>query len=219
MRSCQCPGCGAGLSIDDDNREYAFCQYCGAKVLLDDYRSTQRVVDEARLKEAETEQMIRMRELDIEEREAAREHKNRMTAYGIAGGLAAVGAICMMAGVSIGTLLLAAGIGIAVYAHKSGEKHRAKMEEAYHLRTGAIRLTEDAADYEKRDYQSVEAAYIGLGFTNIRTVNLRDLRIGLMKKPGLVERVTINGESPSGGKWYHPNAAVVITYHGFLSGN
>lgn len=34
MRACKCPGCGAELNIDDNNRDFAFCQYCGAKSCL-----------------------------------------------------------------------------------------------------------------------------------------------------------------------------------------
>ena len=73
MRACKCPGCGAELNIDDNNRDFAFCQYCGAKIMLDDYRSTQRIVDEARLKEAE----IKMRQLEMEERKQAQAIEER----------------------------------------------------------------------------------------------------------------------------------------------
>ncbi len=55
MRTCNCPNCNANLTIDDENRDFAFCQYCGVKIMLDDYRSTHRVVDEAKIKQAEVE--------------------------------------------------------------------------------------------------------------------------------------------------------------------
>ena len=68
MRSCTCPNCKANLTIDDNNRDFAFCQYCGAKIMLDDYRSIYRYVDEAELKQAETEQMLKLKALELEER-------------------------------------------------------------------------------------------------------------------------------------------------------
>lgn len=67
-----CPHCGAQLSIDLDRRQ-AFCQYCGTKLLLDDENSiniNNRIVDEARLKEAE----VRLKELEYQhEREIRQE--------------------------------------------------------------------------------------------------------------------------------------------------
>ena len=53
MRTCKCPNCNATLTIEDENRDFAFCQYCGAKIMLDDYRSTQRIIDEAKIKRSQ----------------------------------------------------------------------------------------------------------------------------------------------------------------------
>lgn len=70
--SMRCPHCGAELSIDMDRRQ-AFCQYCGNTLLLDDENTiniNKRIVDEARLKEAE----IRLKELEYQhEREIRQE--------------------------------------------------------------------------------------------------------------------------------------------------
>ncbi|MDE7121979.1 MAG: hypothetical protein K2O42_07455 [Oscillospiraceae bacterium] len=56
MKECVCPSCSANLSIHDTNRDFAFCEFCGAKVMLDDYRITPRFIDEAELKRVEIEQ-------------------------------------------------------------------------------------------------------------------------------------------------------------------
>ena len=66
MRSCQCPNCNASLTFDD-NREFGFCQYCGTKIMLDDYRISHRYFDEARIKEAEIKEKIRLKELELAE--------------------------------------------------------------------------------------------------------------------------------------------------------
>lgn len=54
MRACKCPNCGANLTFDD-GREYAFCQFCGAKIDLMDQRTmhTEHIIDEAKIKESE----------------------------------------------------------------------------------------------------------------------------------------------------------------------
>ena len=44
---------------------------------------------------------------------------------------------------------------------------------------------------------------------------MHDLTLGLLTKPGKVEKVTVNGEDiTSGGKVYMPNTPITITYHG-----
>lgn len=61
--SLTCPGCGANLSIED-GRKQCFCQYCGMKIMLDDESITYRTVDEARIKEAEVQAMLKMKEME-----------------------------------------------------------------------------------------------------------------------------------------------------------
>lgn len=69
-----CSNCGAQLELDAD-RKQAFCTYCGAKLLLDDesIHITNRIIDEARLKEAE----IRLRELEYAHEREIREETVR----------------------------------------------------------------------------------------------------------------------------------------------
>ena len=54
MRACKCPNCGANLKADDD-REFMFCEYCGARIDLVDCRTvhTEHIIDEAKIKDAE----------------------------------------------------------------------------------------------------------------------------------------------------------------------
>ena len=56
--------------------------------------------------------------------------------------------------------------------------------------------------------------FVSAGFTNVRCVPLNDLTMGLLKKPGMVQSITIRGkEITSGGKKFSPDAPVVISYH------
>lgn len=66
----RCTNCGAELEIDPD-RQQVFCSYCGTKLLLDDesVHVTSRIVDEARLKEAE----VRLKELEYAHEKELRE--------------------------------------------------------------------------------------------------------------------------------------------------
>lgn len=69
----RCTNCGADLQIDSERKE-AYCTFCGTKLFVDDesIRITNRIVDEARLKEAE----VRLKRLEYEhERELRQENR------------------------------------------------------------------------------------------------------------------------------------------------
>lgn len=55
MRACKCPNCGANLKVADDDREFMFCEFCGARIDLVDRRTvhTEHIIDDAKIKDAE----------------------------------------------------------------------------------------------------------------------------------------------------------------------
>lgn len=66
--SLTCPQCGANLEVSSD-REYCFCEYCGQRIAVSDsnhQKYTYRQIDDARIKEANVQEAIRLRELEIE---------------------------------------------------------------------------------------------------------------------------------------------------------
>ncbi len=68
LLSMTCPNCNANLDNIDPSRKYCYCQYCGTKILVDDEvnRHETHVYDEARIKETESTERVKMREIDIE---------------------------------------------------------------------------------------------------------------------------------------------------------
>lgn len=68
----RCTNCGALLEIDAERKE-VYCSYCGTKLLIDneEIHITNRIVDEARLKEAE----VRLKELEYAREREIREEK------------------------------------------------------------------------------------------------------------------------------------------------
>lgn len=222
MRACKCPGCGAELNIDDNNRDFAFCQYCGAKIMLDDYRSTQRIVDEARIKEDETKRMVRMRELDMEEqslRKIEEENKKRnrtnLIIYAISFLFIVVGLIITVNGSGGGILGIFVGGIIAKINYEKSCKYRNKINEMEMVRSGMIKFTTREEDHDGKNYQDVQSAIKKMGFKNITVINMYDLTLGLLSKPGTVDSILIDGKSPDKGEWYNPRAHVEIYYHGF----
>lgn len=75
--SLTCPNCNANLDDIDSSRQFCYCQYCGTKIALDDgtIRKETHIYDEAKIKETESSERVKMREMDIE-----REHSKQMNA-------------------------------------------------------------------------------------------------------------------------------------------
>lgn len=67
-RTVKCPSCGGELTVKDENRDFMFCEYCGTKVRLDDYRETHRFVDEARIQESKDAKELELKKMEFEER-------------------------------------------------------------------------------------------------------------------------------------------------------
>lgn len=65
--SLKCPECGATLDVEEGKKFY-FCNYCGSKILIDDgnTNNTNRIVDEARIREAEIARELRLKEMELD---------------------------------------------------------------------------------------------------------------------------------------------------------
>ena len=72
----KCPSCGGELTVKDENRDFMFCEYCGTKVRLDDYRETHRFVDEARIQESKDAKELELKKMEQERWRAEEDKKN-----------------------------------------------------------------------------------------------------------------------------------------------
>lgn len=64
----KCPECNAPLKVDP-NREFIYCEYCGAKILLDKEEKVSRTIDEAEVRKAEAQEKIRIEEIKADQNE------------------------------------------------------------------------------------------------------------------------------------------------------
>ena len=79
-----------------------------------------------------------------------------------------------------------------------------------------VKVPSGISDFEEKNYTAIEAMFTSAGFTNVKCVPLNDLALGLLKKPGMVESITIKGKTiTSGGGKFTPDAPVVIAYHSY----
>ena len=93
-----CPKCEANLTVNAD-RDFLFCEYCGAKILLSDENTyTIRKVDEAEIIHAQTERLIRLKEIELAEKEAEAINEKNKKQKKFATSLACFGASIMAIG-------------------------------------------------------------------------------------------------------------------------
>ncbi len=218
--SVKCPDCGASLDIEE-GRTQAFCTYCGAKVLVNNENEfVYRRIDEAGIKQAETDRIIKLKQMEIAEKKRASAEKTKVLKIIISLILAVVGIVIMVVGCLLGedtgytsffcgSFLLLGVLCIWTYSED-------KEDDDYGDYGDKVKVPSSISEYEKKSYAAIEAILRSAGFTNIRCIPLNDLTIGILKKPDMVDSITINGhEITSGGKKYSPDASVVISYHSF----
>jgi len=222
--SVKCPDCGANLDFEAD-RKQGFCNYCGAKIFIQNENEyIYRHVDEAQIKQAETEWMVRLKQIELVEKK--REDIKKAKALKIKNSLIMflMGIFIIAFGFMVGDafggpgswfymlpwigIFLIIGAGFLFF-----NAHDNEMDDDIDF-SDKIKVPSSIYDYEKMSYSVIESIFIGAGFTNVKSVGLNDLTFGVLKKPGMVESITINGSQVIfGGKKYPKDASVVITYH------
>ena len=78
---------------------------------------------------------------------------------------------------------------------------------------GTLNIPDSIGAYTEKSYTAIAAILESAGFTNIKCVALNDLVVGIFDRPGIVDAITINGESIDTDKRYPKDAAIVISYH------
>ena len=220
----KCPSCGANLPMEEGRTEM-FCSCCGAKIIMtNENEHIYRNVDEAAIKKAETEQIVQIKKLEILEKKRAAREKRRKFKVLISVILGALGLLAIALGSASGDddapgyMIGMISLEIVGFMWLLGIDSREKDDEDIDIYIGEkIRVPRSISNYEEKNYASIEALFRKAGFTNVKTVPLHDLRIGLLKQPGNVKSISVNGmEVTAGGKKFPSDAAVIIFYHSMV---
>lgn len=68
FNSVKCPECGATLEVEKERTNF-FCSYCGTKIIAtDENRKEYHHYDEAKIRKAEIDMLVRLKELELEEK-------------------------------------------------------------------------------------------------------------------------------------------------------
>lgn len=240
--SLKCPNCGQNLTANED-RAFCFCQYCGTKVLIqNENEHIIRHVDETRLKKLEmkqqklemerqrieAEKQIRLKELEMLEREriAAEEKRKKQIIIGLLVGL--IGAIVIIIGAIADNGLSIWGINIILfdviffgYKSLNGKPDTNSQLNTTPPTVTMIKLPEEIVDedYADMDYESVEEEFRDAGFTNVNCVPLEDLSPGMFgripRTNEKVSEITVDGIDIDDidRKRVRQDAEIMIHYH------
>lgn len=222
--SVKCPECGAALNIEE-GREQIFCSYCGTKILVhNDNEHIYRHIDEAGIKQAETERIVKMKQMELAEKKRLASERMTKTKIKISLILAVVGILMMSLGYLAGSatgdsdsgFYMISMIGFFPLMGAAYIWLFSKDKEDEDDFEDKAKVPSSISDYQSKNYSAIEAMLSSAGFTNIKCVPLNDLSTGWIKKPDTVESITINGhEVTSGGRKFPRDSAVVISYHSF----
>lgn len=213
--SVKCPDCGANLDVEE-GRKQLFCSYCGAKVIINnDNEYIYRHIDEAKIRQAEIDETIRLKELEIEEKEKEKSRNGRYLAWKISGALAVIGfllsSIAPGNSFSSGAIIIA--ICIAILAFNSGN-NKTKQKSKKVVLSNEVQISKKMRYCKEENYNSVVALYMAAGFINIHPVPLCDLTLFTLKKNEQVEDIIIDGDNDfDEGDIFSKSSNIIITYH------
>lgn len=177
------------------------------------------------IQKAETERLIKLKELELQEQREIHGRNLRKvltTLWLIISVILLIIIISKIAGSSdgftSGFLMLfyiggpIIGSGAYLIFKWLPEKENEKIIE----KQGGIRFPGELAPFSDKKYFPVEDTLRSVGFTNVTCVNLHDLNMfTALVSSDKIDKITINGKAiTSGGKIYMPDVPIVITYHG-----
>ena len=233
--SVKCPECGANLPIEE-GRERIFCSYCGSPVIMtNENEKIIRHVDEAKIKRAETDRMIKLEQLDLERRRLDQEIKDAERASKIQTVLTKfwIVVVIIIFCICLGLLLIrdedgSLGwvyafvffffVGAPVAIVGGVLVFKVLPEKAAQKRLiiqGGVRFPKKLEPFSEQNFHHMRSVLISAGFQNVECVNKHDIILGIFTKTDQVETVSVDGkEITSGGNVYYPDVPITITYHG-----
>ena len=235
--SAKCPECGAALNVEE-GRKQTFCEYCGANILIyDDNEPAPKKTNIKKSKPPKINQNIRMKEIEIEERQRLADAKQKAdlerqksSTNKTAIVLAIVGILLMAESSGGGLIFIIIAICIWYSSKNNPPKtirfsnnrstneffsNRTRVSKPYiKAPTFTVKVPRSINGFQSKNYTDIEAMFTSAGFTNVKCIPLNDLRMGVLTSPSKVDSITINGqEIHGGGKKFPKNANVIISYH------
>lgn len=225
--SMKCPECGATLELSDD-RKIAFCSYCGAKIIIhNENEHIIRNIDEAAIKKAESERDVRLKELDVQEKDSNQRHFISVILLFLSIIIIGVGLYIRKTGIEKEGLesyyYMILGVVIAVFGALMipfGLFNYFGFYTNYIKKPGYIQAPRTLENFSHMQYKTVRYELAKAGFTNISLVPQNDITytfldslLKLESQNGKVDSIIINNQNMNFDFWYSPKSSVSIIYH------
>ncbi len=227
MIPVKCPQCDADLEAEEGRRTF-FCQYCGAKVIIqNDNEHIYHTIDDAALERAETDHMVKKYQIEMARKRSANKEKKLKMKIKFTVILAVLGVLMLMIGFIGGSkapensdsgfyILAWLGLMALIGIFSIWVPHEEKDTDIDLDISGIAKVPDSIVGFDTKNYAAIESVLESAGFRNIKCVPLKDLTMGLFIKPGMVESIVINGKKiTSGGDRFSKEANIVISYHSF----
>lgn len=216
LKTIQCPKCGADLSIEE-GRDKFFCSYCGSQIILaNDNEHIFRHIDEAGIKQAETERILRIKEMEFKERENDKKRKSNAIAYGISLAIGILGLLICIVNIDGFFIIMIAGF-IAMFTFTNSlndDSDDKKKISKPQLNPDEVMISRAMTFFYNEQFNGAVHIFKAAGFTNVNAVPLHDLSFFNKKLNGQIDKVTINGSNDfDEGDIFKKDANVLITYH------
>lgn len=223
LNTIKCPECGANLDVEE-GRKKLFCSFCGAQIILsNDNEHIIHTIDDAEVKHAQTEQLIKVRQLEIAAKEQEAEERRKNIKFIISVIVGLFGVICIFFGYSTdeSDYLMPGMVALTILMYMwlfNGISHNRNQNYEMISTDGKISLPAGVKMYQGKNYQALETLFTSAGFTNVQSLALGDLTTGFLSKPNVVESISINGKDINqimADARLMPDSKVIITYHSF----
>ena len=218
----ECPNCHASVDFDLDNLKTT-CPYCDSNLIVDfdadrylenkeeTIRENNRLKESTIQKEQAYKYLERTKKADIRrQKQAAKQRKAELKYEDRKNRRASISPDDRSFLIIFLSMMLMAAVCFGVGLLSDFSQNLAHHEqEDIQLPVSSEQIKE-----EKYTYQEVQEIFETAGFNNIVLEKDEDVKIGVLKKEGLVKKVTVNGEKKfDKGSWRAKDARIVITYH------
>lgn len=237
----KCSNCGAEMKVNSE-LERCTCNYCGKQMLIDDeiqkhefvngYRygydlekgrlqAQEDFKDEQIRREAERKELERI-EAERYAAMAAKRKKDELMKEMIkwakvSGGILLVGIIFLFGGKSAAFGLMVIIFALGLFGYKVYKIYfpDVKVKTSNENIIPLLIFPRFMEEFSEMDYQAVYNKLMRIGFTNVRLTNLGDIKIGLLKREGSVQKIIVDGDIiESGGGKYPADVPIEIVFHG-----
>lgn len=214
-----CPYCGADMDYEE-GKEQMYCQYCGKKVLLVDNNTYNinysfKNIDEPAITKSENEKIIKLKQLEMVEKIDNKNEYWKIIGYIIALLFFVIGCFLMDNNENASLALITAAMFVVMLTSLSNSSDydvkEMIVDEA--IKNAGLIQVKNIHSYYDINFSDAEKYLRSLGFCNIVTIPLHDLRFYNKKDNYKVNSITANGKSIRSDVGYPKETSVVISYH------